>query len=529
VDITERKQAENAARRSAAFLAEGQRLSHTGSWGWDALTGKVSWSDEFFRILGLHPRDTKSALKLFWERVHPDDRNIVRRTFESAIRDNKDFEQEFRIVRPDRSIRYLHGVGQAVLNEATELAEFVGSVMDITERKRAEEQAQSQRGAIKLALNAFVEELDVNRFLGDVISEITKRFRPESWELWVFDEALGELRLQLSGRSADSDNSGVSYRNIGYPGQLSDVGSSGRFGRTPQVFEFPVKESTPMSQHFEMLHAEGVKTLVLVPLVIGEQSLGFLELHFRSLGKFTTEDLELAQALANHAILALQLNRLARRAEQLAVAEERNRLAREIHDTMAQEFAGIVLHSEVLGTSLAVSRRRSRKALSQIQRLARSGLDEARRSVQALRPKALEGSSLSQALEGEANRLNASGRILCHFRRRGEIRELQLEAQNELFRIAQEALTNVSKHAQANTVWISLTFTSREISLAVRDDGVGLAATAAQKPKRTYGHISMRERAQRIGGQLQIKSAKSGGTSVHVRVPLVTNNQSLRS
>jgi len=124
---------------------------------------------------------------------------------------------------------------------------------------------------------------------------------------------------------------------------------------------------------------------------LGEQNLGFLELQFQSPTQFTSDDLELAQALVNHATLALQLNRLTRRAEELAVTEERNRLAREIHDTLAQAFAGIVLHSEALGTSLAVSKRRSAKALSQIQKLARSGLDEARRSVQALRAKGIGG------------------------------------------------------------------------------------------------------------------------------------------
>jgi signal transduction histidine kinase len=178
---------------------------------------------------------------------------------------------------------------------------------------------------------------------------------------------------------------------------------------------------------------------------------------------------------------------------------------------------------------LAVSKRRSRKTLSQIQKLARSGLDEARRSVRALRPKALEGCTLSQALEQAANRLAASGKLSCHFRQRGVTRTLQLEAQNELFRIAQEALTNVCKHARANSAWISLTFTARQISLTVRDNGVGLAATASQKPKRTYGFTSMRERAQRIGGQLQIKRLPNGGTSVHVRVPLAMNDQSLPS
>ena len=136
-------------------------------------------------------------MDLFWERVHPDDRVGVQHDFESAIRNKKDFEHEFRIVTPDWSIRYFHGVGHAVLNKANELVEFVGSTMDITERKRAEERTQSYNEAIRLALNAFIEELDVDRFLGHVMTSLTKQFQAMSCELWLFDDPIGATSLHL--------------------------------------------------------------------------------------------------------------------------------------------------------------------------------------------------------------------------------------------------------------------------------------------------------------------------------------------
>ena len=513
----ERKGAEEQLRRSEAFLTEGQRLSHTGSWGWNASTGKLTWSQEHFRILGLDPQATTPSLDAFWERVHPDDRTALRRTFESAIEEKRNFEQEFRIVTPDWSIRHVHGVGHAVLNKANEFVEFIGSTVDITKRKRAEERAQSHDAAVRLALNAFVEELDVDRFLEHMITGLTKQFEATSSELWLFDDFTGAATLHMACRQGKvvmdeivDHKTGISHATW----QPSNV------GRIPKIIELPAQKSSLKPAHFESLKNQGVKTLVLVPLVLGEQNLGIMELHFQVAKRLTMDDLDYAQALVHHTTLALQLGRLAHRTEQMAVMEERNRMAREIHDTLAQAFAGVVLHSEALGAAFVVNKSRSKKALLNIQKLARSGLEEARRSVQALRPRALEGSTLTEALTLAAKRLSADGKLSCEFKRKGEVLKLSAEIQNELFRIAQEAMTNVCKHAQAKSVWITLEFKKNEVILTVRDDGIGFAATDPPKLQGGYGLSTMRERAQRIGGQIKIKSPTGGGTAIRVLVPL---------
>jgi signal transduction histidine kinase len=207
----------------------------------------------------------------------------------------------------------------------------------------------------------------------------------------------------------------------------------------------------------------------------------------------------------------------------LAVTEERNRLAREIHDTLAQAFAGIVLHSEVIGASLAISRQRCAKALSQIQKLARSGLEEARRSVQALRPKALDGNTLPEALRQAATRLNDDANLPCQFRQRGKKIPLSRAIQNELFRIGQEALTNVVKHAQAKSVCITLVAQARKVSLSIKDDGVGFATAKPKNQRHGFGMGTMRERAQGIGGRLRVESRPGKGTIIRVEVPLSAN------
>ena len=208
----------------------------------------------------------------------------------------------------------------------------------------------------------------------------------------------------------------------------------------------------------------------------------------------------------------------------MAVTGERNRLAREIHDTLVQSFAGIVLHTEALGTSLGVNPLRSKRALSNIKKLARSGLDEARRSVQALRPKALDYGTLSQALERATEQLCEAG-LACNFKQRGIVLGLSAEVQNEFFRIAQEAMTNVQKHARAKSVWITLEFKINQLVLTIQDDGIGFANAKAPGNRCGYGMASMRERAERIGGALEIECTAGGGSLIRVRAPLAENNE----
>jgi PAS domain S-box-containing protein len=518
IDITERKRAEESIRRSEAFLAEGQRLSHTGSWLWNAANDDVTWSQECLRIVGLDPENTKASSEAFWERVHPEDRPGFQAASAAAIRDKKDFEYDFRIVTTDWVIRHLHSVIHAVLNESGELVELVGTTMDVTERKRAEERAQSQQEAIRLALSALVEELDVDRFLVEVITGLTKQFHAAHAELWLLDESTGTNSLYMAfrqGKVIRSENEPKGGLQSGMPHTRL---SSGK-GRNPKIFEIPADAALIPPTHGEFLKRQGVKTLMIVPLVLGEQKLGYFELHFKETTQFTPDDLDLAQALVHHATLALQLSRLAHRTEQMAVTEERNRLARDIHDTLAQALAGIVLHTEALKVSLPEANPRIEKSLLQIQKLARSGLDEARRSVQALRPKELHGSTLSQALELAANRFAEDAKLLCEFKQMGKPLAVSPEVQNELYRIAQEAVTNIGKHARAKCAWVTLEFKAHRIILTVRDNGVGFSTKSSRKRKSGYGLTTMRERSQRIGGRLEIKRPSTGGTIIRVTVP----------
>ncbi|MGZ5522108.1 MAG: PAS domain-containing protein [Chthoniobacterales bacterium] len=138
-DITQIKRAEKELRRTAAYLAEGQRLSHTASWAWNISTGEVFWSQELFRIYGLDPEKVKPGYPSVLSYIHHADRLRAQKTFGDAIREKRDYELAYRVMRPDGAIRYVNNIAHPVFDRAGAVVEYVGTTIDETERIRADE------------------------------------------------------------------------------------------------------------------------------------------------------------------------------------------------------------------------------------------------------------------------------------------------------------------------------------------------------------------------------------------------------
>ena len=206
---------------------------------------------------------------------------------------------------------------------------------------------------------------------------------------------------------------------------------------------------------------------------------------------------------------------------EVAVLEERNRMAREIHDTMAQGFTGIVLQLEAGEQALDETQEETLDHLGRAKTLARECLQAARRSVWNLLPRALEERPLSSALEEEIRQFTAVNRERAVFDVSGDARDLKGDVQTALLRICQQALTNVRSHAQATEVTVALSYTPDSVQLEIRDNGVGFDpdATRDSRDQSGFGLAGMEQRARLLGGDLNVTSKKGGGTRVEVKVP----------
>ena len=230
----------------------------------------------------------------------------------------------------------------------------------------------------------------------------------------------------------------------------------------------------------------------------------------------------LETALEENARLHAQMLAQAR---ETGVFEERQRLAREIHDTLAQAFIGVITQ---LG---AVQQARYRpddqqRYLENAMRLAREGLAEARRSVNALRPEPLDSASLQDALAQVAQEWSRLNGVPVDVTNIGDPLALHPEIEGALLRTAQEALANVARHAKATRVSVTLSFIGDEVLLDVRDDGIGFAVDDHAAGRGVgFGLNTMRQRVNRVTGTLTIESEPGSGTAISARVPAITAGQ----
>jgi signal transduction histidine kinase len=251
--------------------------------------------------------------------------------------------------------------------------------------------------------------------------------------------------------------------------------------------------------------------------LVGGHVKGFVGIRHGDRPPYRREEVELAQALAHQAMFAVQLDQFAEQSQQAAVLEERNRMARDIHDTLAQGFTGVIMQLEAAEKALEHHRpKQADEHLRQAGGLARKSLSEARRSVHALRPQALKEGTFLDALKGMIKSITVGTALHPSFKVQGKVDQLPAIWQENLLHIGQEALANTIKYAHAHKFRTRLVCDPKTLRLEFSDDGDGFQPQDRHDGR---GLVGMRERVEQMGGELKITSARGKGTKIIVVLP----------
>jgi two-component system NarL family sensor kinase len=261
----------------------------------------------------------------------------------------------------------------------------------------------------------------------------------------------------------------------------------------------------------------GLRFHASIPLYFKDRPLGIINITGPSERKLTADELRLLETIAYQVGIAIERARLAEESTRLARAEERTRIAREIHDTLAQGLTAIGLDIEGALRHLDDGPERSRERLERALVTTHHSLEEARRSMVDLRAGPPDGRPLAEALEALGRAFTSDTGLPVNVRHNSP-KPVPLRIEAALYRIAQEALANVRKHANTTRVEIELRTTSQDVRLSIRDDGVGF--NPGHEATDGQGLLGMRERVKLLDGRLRLASQPGRGTGVSVRVPL---------
>jgi PAS domain S-box-containing protein len=471
-----------------------------------------------------YPREKLLEDWAFWpsQIIHPDDRN---RAAEQAkqLAQGQSSEVEYRLVRADGEIIWVRDSARA--EHITDSSYIVyGVVGDITERKKAEAEIQAlnadlERRVIdrtrKLAALYEVttlanKSLDIKLTLKLALERLLVAMRSTAGAIYLLDEHDMQLSLMTA--------LGLSPEVEAYISQGANGG-----GLVKPIIEQNSSLIIPNLKADlnapEVISIGDFRSYVGVPIQTKGQSLGVLSVLGKRHEQFNEGEVALLTSIADQIGVAVENSRLQTQAQQAAVMRERARLARELHDSVTQSLYSLTLFAEA-GSELAETApvETIKHYFVRIGETALQALKEMRLLVYELRPTPLEQGGLVEALRERLNavegRVNVKARLVAD-----DLIALPARAEEGLYRIVQEALNNILKHANATSVTIHLRALDEYIELEVIDDGQGFDVEAARK-KGGMGLSNMVERAKKLGGQLTIHSSSTEGTKIAATIPV---------
>jgi signal transduction histidine kinase len=507
-----------------AVLALLRKASQAGEWDLDLDSGTSRRSlrlDQCFGYATAIPGE-RWGIDEFLRHVHPDDRVRVGAGLRHAVQARYDWSSEFRVVWPDGSVHWLHAAGSIVRNGNGRATRMLGIVLDLTEQRRAEsalseteQLARGQLDALRGALEVLAAESAPELLMEHAMRTITEKWDAHSSSLWLRDETADLIGFELAFeggalvRKSDPRFTGIDLRlpmeelwpwphvfKDGRPALVEDIRTLHSFGLRDRLLPL------------------GIITVLLIPMAIAGRLEGAIGLRFTRQRGFSAAELELAQALANQAMLALQLTRVSERGRDAAVIAERMRLARDIHDTLAQGFTGVIVQLEAAEEAIAQELPAAAGMhIDRARALARASLRDMRRSVGAMRDRTLVGSALGEALRKLVATMTDGTPLTTRFAWTGTLRVLPPHWEDNLLHVGRELLTNTLRHAAARHVDAVLAFDDEQVSLVMHDDGCGFDPEQASEG---FGLRGIRERVAAIGGTVAVESRAGAGTRVRI-------------
>jgi PAS domain S-box-containing protein len=533
LDITERKRAEETLRATQAELQFTLQAARLGDWDLDLLHDTSRRSLRHDQCFGYAQpvAEVDWGIEEFIRHVHPQDRERVEAGMRHAIGELRDWSAEFRVVWPDGSLHWLATRGSIYRTLEGRATRMLGIVMEITDSKNAEQAiraseqlARGQVEALERTTDALAMESSPDRLAEHVLRTITLQLGAHSTSVWLRDEATGMLRFEFAfegNRLVSMFDAPLARLSPWLPMDKQwpwqDMFSTAQ----PALIE-DIRALPPFALKDRLVDL-GIVSVLLVPMSISGKVGGAIAVRFSHRRVPGAEEIQLAQMLANQAMLAMQLTRLSAQSRESAVISERNRMARDIHDTLAQGFTGVIVQLQAAGD--ARSRGLAGEADEHIARagdLARESLNEARRSVQALRPKVLEGKHLHEALDFMFKSMTAGTPTHARFAVRGRPRPFPPVWEENLLRVGQEVLTNVLRHARAGEFTALIGFDAGQVRIEMRDNGAGFDPQGRHDG---FGLQGIRERVASMGGELRIHSSVragdgQGGTEIVILLAL---------
>lgn len=365
------------------------------------------------------------------------------------------------------------------------IADCIGSAIERDRTQKIILQAEQTRvaelvkanTALKQSLDTLGTDPDFDRFIGNTLKLIAHQFEAPLIEYWVHSEQVSKAHIYL----------------IYWQGQILKTENG----------ESPDCTSQDLIPFLDIL------------LSVGDTNLGALAIYLPSPRVFSGQTIELAHALAQQLTLAVELTRLAEEAQQAALLQERTRMAREIHDTLAQAFGGILMQLQAVTYFATTQPEKARTHLLTAQALAQDGLAEARRSVWTLYLETAEYEDPSQMIAKFIEQTTPGQSAHISLAIEGTPYRLHPDVGLNLLRIAQESITNALRHAHAQTVQVHLNYSPQTVELKVCDDGCGFEP---QLPSGGFGLLGMQQRAARIGANWHLVSHVGQGTTITVRI-----------